>query len=116
MAVTNPELAAALAAVPEIERTADLHESAKRRLSRHGAGEEPTRARDRVIDEAVQSFVATGRWPSDIGAQAATAYADGMSWEAERLALKHAPEFTEDCAIDAFHTMPTAHAVSIGQG
>ncbi|MFD3659229.1 hypothetical protein ACFWVF_01290 [Streptomyces sp. NPDC058659] len=105
MAVTNPELAAALATVPEIKRTDDVFEAAKRRLARHGAGEEPHRARDRVIDEAVQSFAATGRWPSDIGERAATAYADGMSWEAERLALKHAVEFTEDRATDAFESL-----------
>ncbi|MFH8581379.1 hypothetical protein OHB11_32185 [Streptomyces zaomyceticus] len=95
---------AALATVPEIKRTDDVFEVAKRRFARHGAGEEPHRARDRVIDEAVQSFAATGRWPSDIGERAATAYADGMSWEAERLALKHTVEFTEDRATDAFET------------
>lgn len=104
MAVTNPELVAALATVPEIKRTDDVFEVAKRRFARHGAGEEPHRARDRVIDEAVQSFAATGRWPSDIGERAATAHADGMSWEAERLALKHTVEFTEDRATDAFET------------
>lgn len=37
MAVTNPELVAALATVPEIKRTDDVFEVAKRRFARHGA-------------------------------------------------------------------------------
>ncbi|MGW2304799.1 hypothetical protein [Streptomyces sp. NPDC001809] len=102
MTTTNPELEAALATVPEIKRTADLHESAKRRLSRHRDGEEPTQARDRVVDEAVQSFAATGRWPSDVAERAAAALAEAAMWEAERIALRRAVDYTELLAIDAY--------------
>ncbi|KOG11356.1 MULTISPECIES: hypothetical protein [Streptomyces] len=74
----------------------------RRPASRHRAGDEPQSARDRVIDEAVQTFAATGRWTSDVGERASAAFADGMPWEAERLALRSAVEFTETCANDAF--------------
>ncbi|MEU9775401.1 hypothetical protein [Streptomyces sp. NPDC047968] len=96
----NPELAAALAAVPDIQRTADVHEEAVRRLARHPAGEDPGTARQAAIDEAAHSFATTGTWPDDVGAKIADAYTSALVWESERLALRQAVEVTRERAAE----------------
>ncbi|OKJ42683.1 hypothetical protein [Streptomyces sp. CB01580] len=99
-AVTNPEELAALEAVPDIERTRKLHASAEDRLRRHRAGETPDEARNRVVEEAVNSFITSGTWPRDVGSKAAKANTEAVEWEAERLALKRAVDAAEDLAHD----------------
>ncbi|MEU9704272.1 hypothetical protein [Streptomyces sp. NPDC047981] len=100
MTAENPELTAALAEVPEIKRTEDAHEAATKLLARHPAGEEPDRARARVVDEVVHGFAATGKWPADVGTRVASAYTEALAWEAERLALKAAVDYTRELAAD----------------
>ncbi|MEU8678168.1 hypothetical protein [Streptomyces sp. NPDC048560] len=95
---TNPEEIAALEAVPDIERTRKLYDSAKNRLARHKAGESPEQARNRAVDEAVDGFTASGTWPRDVGKTAAKAYLEALEDEAERLALTRAVDVTEDQA------------------
>ncbi|WP_328536422.1 hypothetical protein [Streptomyces sp. NBC_00344] len=99
--VTNPEEVAALATVPEIDRTVKLHADAKERFRKHPAGVAPDVARNAVIDDAVNSFTAEGAWPKDVGTKAAKAYADAQVWEAERLALNKAVDVTEHLADDS---------------
>lgn len=96
--VNNPEEAAALATVPEIERTLKLHADATERLRKHPAGVGPDVARNAAIDEAVNGFTAGGTWPADVGAKVAKAYADAQVWEAEHLTLQRAVDVTEDLA------------------
>ncbi|MFE1363171.1 hypothetical protein ACFW84_02865 [Streptomyces anulatus] len=95
---SNPEEIAALAAVPDIERTRKLHESAKTRLARHPAGEAPDHARNSVVEAVVAEFQTSGTWPRDVGARAAKAFTDALEWEAERLALQRAVDVTDDLA------------------
>ncbi|WP_328942970.1 hypothetical protein OG259_16475 [Streptomyces sp. NBC_00250] len=99
MAVTNPELAAALATVPEIARAEKTANEAEKRLREHRAGAEPHTARDRVIDEAVSALTSTGKWTADIGKKAAAAYQSAMEWESERTALRRAKDAARDYAI-----------------
>ncbi|MFJ2417272.1 hypothetical protein [Streptomyces brevispora] len=99
-AATNPEEAAALAVVPEIERTMALHADAKERLRKHRAGVTPDVARDTAIDEAVNIYTAGANWPDDVGTKTVKAVADAQVWEAERLALKRAVDVTELLADD----------------
>ncbi|MEU5765038.1 hypothetical protein ABZ782_03830 [Streptomyces asoensis] len=96
----NPELAAALAHVPEIERTEKLLVDARKRLRDHPAGVAPDVARNNVIDAAVSAFQADGAWPANIGKDAAKAYADACVWEAERLARSRAKDSSELLAYD----------------
>ncbi|CAM5435733.1 hypothetical protein STENM36S_08954 [Streptomyces tendae] len=70
--MSNRELDAALATVPEIARTRQLHEDAKKRLRDHPAGDVPDVARNNVIDDAVRTFQADGSWPADLGKRTAT--------------------------------------------
>ncbi|MCX4774021.1 hypothetical protein [Streptomyces sp. NBC_01285] len=98
--VTNPEERAALAVVPEIERTMALHADAKERFRKHRMGVMPDVARSAAIDEAVSVFTSGGDWPADVGTNAAKVYAEAQVWDAERLALKRAVEVTEALADD----------------
>ncbi|WP_409473819.1 hypothetical protein [Streptomyces sp. HC307] len=96
----NPELAAAVGTVPDIERTERLLDEAKKRLREHPHGTTPDAARDEVINAAVGAFQADGSWPSDLGKRAAKAYTAALEWEAERIARKRAVESTELLAYD----------------
>ncbi|MER6343760.1 hypothetical protein ACWC10_00380 [Streptomyces sp. NPDC001595] len=96
----NPDLAAALATVPEIARTERLLDEAKQRLREHPQGAVPDVARNEVIDAAVTAFQADGSWPSDIGRRASKAHTTALEWEAERLARQRAKESTELLAYD----------------
>ncbi|MCQ9134131.1 hypothetical protein [Streptomyces hilarionis] len=98
--MTNPELDAALAHVPEIERTEKLLADAKKRLRDHPAGVAPDVARNNVIDVAVRAFQADGVWPANIGKEAAKVHAEACVWEAERLARSRAKDSTELLAYD----------------
>ncbi|MDX3142261.1 hypothetical protein [Streptomyces scabiei] len=97
---SNPELAAALATVPEIERTEKLLDEAKARLRDHPPGSVPDVARNDVINTVVAGFQADGSWPSDVGKRASKAYMAALEWEAERTARKSAVESTELLAYD----------------
>ncbi|MET8818231.1 hypothetical protein [Streptomyces rochei] len=98
--MSNRELDAALATVPEIARTRQLHEDAKKRLRDHPMGDVPDVARNNVIDDAVRAFQADGSWPADLGKRAAKAYTAALEWEAERLARMRAKDSTELLAYD----------------
>jgi hypothetical protein len=98
--MSNPELVAALATVPEIERTENLLDEAKARLRDHPHGSVPDVARNDVINAVVVGFQADGSWPSDVGKRASKAYMTALEWEAERTARKHAVESTELLAYD----------------
>ncbi|MFI9562411.1 hypothetical protein [Streptomyces rishiriensis] len=98
--MTNPELTAALATVPEIARTEALLAGAKKRLREHPRGSSPDAARDEVINGAVTAFQADGKWPTNIARDAAKAYAEASAWEAERTARQRAVDSTELLAYD----------------
>ncbi|WP_432159005.1 hypothetical protein [Streptomyces sp. bgisy153] len=98
--MTNPELTAVLAKVPEIERTERLLDDARRRLREHPAGVGPDRARDDVINAAVASFQTDGKWPANIAKDAAKAHTAALEWEAERLARVRARDAMELLAYD----------------
>ncbi|WP_097965817.1 hypothetical protein [Streptomyces sp. or20] len=112
---TNPEEIAALAAVPDIERTRKLHESAKTRLARHPAGEAPDHARNTVVAAVVDEFQASGTWPRDVGARAAKAFTDALEWEAERLALQRAVDVTDDLAHATRETLSDDALAFLGE-
>ncbi|MFJ8146194.1 hypothetical protein ACIQ6R_14105 [Streptomyces sp. NPDC096048] len=98
--MSNPELDAAVATVPDIARTRQLHEDAKKRLREHPMGDVPDVARNNVVDDAVRTFQADGSWPADLGKRAAKAYTAALEWEAERLARVRAKDATELLAYD----------------
>ncbi|MFJ9819701.1 hypothetical protein ACIRU3_31450 [Streptomyces sp. NPDC101151] len=111
---TNPELTVALAVVPEIERTERLLDEARKRLREHPRGMPPDAARDSVINDAVNAFQADGKWPANIGRDAAKAYADASAWEAERLARERAKESTELLAWDTRMTYSSGALEHLG--
>ncbi|MFI5795158.1 hypothetical protein [Streptomyces sp. NPDC051677] len=98
--MTNPELAAALGHVPEIERTEKLLADAKKRLRDHPAGVDPDAARNDVIDGAVLAFQTDGTWRANIGRDAAKAHAEASAWQAERMARSRAVDSTARLAYD----------------
>ncbi|MFJ8808505.1 hypothetical protein [Streptomyces sp. NPDC102490] len=112
--MSNRELDAALATVPDIARTRQLHEDAKKRLRDHPAGDVPDVARNNVIDGAVSTFQADGSWPADLGKRAAKAYTTAMEWEAERLARVRAKDATELLAYDTRQTLASDALAHLG--
>ncbi|MGW2041067.1 hypothetical protein [Streptomyces virginiae] len=89
---TNRFLIAAWATVPEVAEAEKRHAKALELQRAFRRGVVPDHARAAVIDEAVSAFLASGRWPKDVGSRAAEAYAAALAWEAEHLALRRAVE------------------------
>lgn len=102
--ITNPELTAARAAVPEIADAERRLRAAKALLDDAPATVEPHVARDAVLDEAASVFMADKPWPKDIPKRAAKAFeeaeAAGMEFMARKGAVTRA-EWALYEALDA---------------
>ncbi|MBW8796883.1 MAG: hypothetical protein JF597_25780 [Streptomyces sp.] len=101
---TNPELTAARAAVPEIKAAEERLQAAKQLLADAPPAEDPHAARDAVLDEAADAFMADKPWPKDVSKRAAKAFdeaeAAGLELQARRRAVSRA-EWAQYEALDA---------------
>ncbi|GGN38156.1 hypothetical protein [Streptomyces fuscichromogenes] len=88
--ITNPELTAARAAVPEIADAERRLQAAEKLLDGAPTTVEPHAARNAVLDEAADAFMADKPWPKDVGKRAAKAFEDAEATELEFLARKGA--------------------------
>ncbi|MGW1270725.1 hypothetical protein [Streptomyces sp. NPDC002491] len=102
--MTNPELTAARAAVPEIEAAETRLQAAKELLSDVPHTEAPDAARARVLDEAASVFLTGAAWPKDVGKRAVKAYADAdavlMERQARQLVVRRAEHALYDAESD----------------
>ncbi|MET8960959.1 hypothetical protein ABZX69_15965 [Streptomyces sp. NPDC004074] len=92
--MTNPELAAARASVPEIADAERKLQAAKELLADAPHAEAPDAAREAVIAKAAEDFLSGVAWPTDIGKRAAKAYDEAdaalVDRQARQLAVKRA--------------------------
>ncbi|WP_143064619.1 hypothetical protein [Streptomyces colonosanans] len=96
----NPELTAAWATVPEVATAQERHEAAVKLRRDFPRGQTPAEALAAVQDDAIATFTAAGKWPTDYAKRAAKAHADAVAWEAEALALRRLEDLTKATAED----------------
>ncbi|MEU3986249.1 hypothetical protein AB0F77_40385 [Streptomyces sp. NPDC026672] len=99
--MSNPELAAARRAVPEIEAADNRLDAAKELLAEAPHAESPDAAREAVITKAAEDFLSGVAWPKDIGKRAAKAYDDADAVLVDRQARQIAVRRAEFAVYDA---------------
>ncbi|MFD8028971.1 hypothetical protein ACFV3F_09440 [Streptomyces sp. NPDC059717] len=99
--MTNPELAAARASVPEIADAERKLQAAKVLLADAPHAEAPDAAREAVIAKAAEDFLSGVAWPKDLGKRAAKAYDEADAVLVDRQARQLAVQQAEWAVYEA---------------
>ncbi|MGY4927734.1 hypothetical protein [Streptomyces sp. 900105755] len=100
--ITDADLEAAYAAVPEIDEAARrLHAAKELSAGATGPGVSPEEARNAVFDEAADAFMSGGEWPKDLARRARKAFDETESASLDFMARRRAVERAELALYEA---------------